>query len=119
MLKVYNALKQTIFTVAGLILISSLIGCTGKLSVPLYGSLKGETDTHITAYSDADVKIDKDGSVRSDDTTLIVLALKRSDQDDLNKADISSIFNNAITQIAKIFKYRKEVYKEWVENKGE
>lgn len=88
-------------------------GCTGKLSVPLYGSLEGESDSHITVYTDSDVKVSQD-KVVSDDTTLIVISLKGKESENLTGDAIKEIFTKSMKEVTNIFMYRKQVYEAWV-----
>jgi hypothetical protein len=103
-------MKNLIFFLVLLITMALVQSCSSlKLNAGPYGSITTETDSRIFAYTDADVKINRNGVIRSDDTTLIVIGIR-----DNTGADLTSIFNNAMARIKDIFHERQAVYKAWL-----
>ena len=88
-------------------------GCATKLKAPVYGEIESSTDSHIFVYTDADVDVRKEG-VKSDDTTVIIVGVK-----DNSGADLKDIFNNALSEIQKIFGSRASIYRRWVDEDGD
>ena len=98
------ALYSMIFCLVG------FIGCGSiKIYTP-YGAVNADTDTQIFVYTDTDVNINKD-SIKSDDTTLIVMGITDSTE------DISVIMINGMNKIKEIFETKSKVYKEWVKGR--